>query len=192
MKIDYLKQPIAIRWDASNASKKDIARILEVVSKLKWVVNSSSLRVDILGKLNGFKQTNHDTLWHLKRFVEGDERGKGDIDFEFDLIINFYFKRNKVIAYTNFGSEILNFNKKFWNRNIYAVCNTACHEYSHLVGGHHSYRRSKDWPETFPYWLGARVEYLLRQKDGMLEDELIYKPRTNLWERVKGWFRRLF
>ena len=131
------------------------------------------------------------TAWHLKTFVEANERGLYDSDYEIDFTITFYFRSNRVIGYTNYGSIVINLNTSFLGLELPKIVNTLIHEYCHLVGHHHSYYNPGwgIWNNTAPYYIGHLAQ---RYAETMLDLPLapVYNPPVSLFSRIKRFFFR--
>ena len=194
--MDYIKKPMRVSIEMEGATEIQEKVIRKAIEKLLWAINHESFRKFIRDytQLDGtqmFKQTKHSNEWHLKRFVEGNERLKAKKgDFEMDLDIKFYFKNNKVIGYTRKGSIEINLNTKYLYRQVPSIVNTLVHEYCHLVGMTHSYRNPgwDFWLQTAPYAIGLKAEEMVSRLLGVQSPVTpdAYKP--SLWTR----FKRIF
>lgn len=164
---------------------------------LKKVINDQRLREFILYHqypynnriIPGFAQSTKSNREILTRFVNGDERNQGNIDFCWNYIIKFYYKSGSVIGYTNTNSSQINLNTKFMGRKPQEIVNTLVHEMVHILGGEHSYRRSPLWKYTAPYDIGSFAEMLAADILGESIPSQTFIPRRSLWRRFLNFFK---
>lgn len=173
--------------------KEQISQAFEILSR---VINDNRMRVYIRdhnymsdgSNICGFAQSNMGNVELLTRFVEGNERGISTVDYKWDFVIKFYRKYGSVIGYTNVGSKQINLNTKFMGRTVPHIVNTLIHEYVHVVGGTHSYKRSKSWPDTSPYAIGAFAESLAAGYLGLSLPSAPFEPPVSLLKRFSSFF----
>ena len=185
-----IEKPMTVTCKFENGTAQQKEYIGKAIDMVEQVINKPEFRRSIIEKNGGFTQTTKTNYWHLKSLVEGNERGLDTTDYEMDFIIRFYFTWKGVIGYTNYGSIKINLNTKFTNRSIPPIVNTLVHEYTHLVGHHHSYKRSYLWPNTAPYWIGNKAQQIAEEIMGI---EKTKRPviRRSLFGRFLLWAGRI-
>ena len=170
-----------------------------VIDRLNTVLNKRQCGIKIAIDYHrkndgnyGFDQTNDSTTTTMFRFMSGAERGSVS-DGVWQAKIHAYHKRfTRAVAYTNIGEEEIYINMAkydLWDE--LALVETLIHEYCHLVGMVHSFRRSNLWPTTAPYAIGKMIaEFYANEYKIKPKAEIEFKP--SVWGRVKSFFGRVF
>lgn len=140
----------------------------------------------------GFDQSDENNIWIYKRLISGSERGSY-VDGVWQAKIYAYYKRwSRAVAYTNFNEDTININMaKYDLSDEVALVETLIHEYCHLVGMVHSFRRSHLWPTTAPHAIGKIVAMYYVREYGIQPKQPI-EFRMSMWSRVKSFFGRVF
>lgn len=117
---------------------EELMFMLKMLKLCQIVMNHQQMSEFILN--TEFTQTCLSSYEVFDKFYSGNERSSGS-DGIWQARINFYYKNNSTIGYTNKKSKLINCNEKYIQLNIEPVLvliANLVHEYCHLVGLTHS------------------------------------------------------
>ena len=89
---EILRKKVQISYQVMNGTEQQRAIIDSAIVELRWLLNESTWRKDVLYR-SQYEQTNLTNERLLINFIEANERGKSEVDYELDIELKFYFKR---------------------------------------------------------------------------------------------------
>lgn len=101
----------------------------------------------------------------LQKLISGKEQYTGENeDFEWDLRITLYRSLTSEIGHRS-KETIFTKKEKFRNRNERYLASHWIHEFMHIIGFTHDYKKTKIRPFSVPYLIGTIASDILETKD---------------------------
>lgn len=154
--------------------KKDLEKAEKIRKLIEEVVNDEHFRNEILKAdfkdrrfidENGVTSEITDNKIILQKIISGKEQYTGEKeDFEWDLRITLYRSLTSEIGHRS-RETIFTKKRKFRNLSERFIASHWIHEYMHVIGFTHDYKKTKIRPYSIPYLIGTIASNTLETKD---------------------------
>lgn len=158
----------------SFSRKSDLEKAERVRKLIEEVINDEHFRTEILNadfKDRRFVDENRNTTdindneIILQKIISGKEQYTGEKeDFEWDLRVTLYRSLTSEIGHRS-RETIFTKKKKFRNMSERYIASHWIHEYIHVIGFTHDYKKTRIRPYSIPYLVGTIASDTLETRD---------------------------
>ena len=151
-----VKKVFTVKIENTNYTPEQKAKLDQAEKVIAKIMNSEEYKQAVLSRK--FTSTEDSSEQVYKNLFEGAEALQPAVNYQMDLKVTMYFRRNSTVGYTYASSLVVYTNSKF--HNYFTVCEVASnlvHEWTHKMGYGHS---SAGDSRSVPYAHNAIVKAL--------------------------------